>query len=88
MGRSSRSAHSLYAQPVGRANQRPRKQQHEHLTKVGSAPDLRTEGERDRSAVLDVMGLGNLSPRTKSVLFGFGVLILVIGIVAFIIASI
>ena len=72
---------------MGRANQRPRKAKHDHLSKVGSAPDLRTEGQRERSAVLDVMGMGNLSQTTKAILFGLGVLILVAAIVAFLIFS-
>lgn len=54
---------------------------------MGSAPDLRTEGQRDRSAVLDVMGMGDLSQTTKAILFGLGVLILVAAIVAFLILS-
>ena len=83
-----RACDSLYARSVGRANSKPRKAKHEHLTKVGSAPDLQTEGQRERSAVMDVMGLGNLSPTTKSFLFVLGALILIAGIFAFILYSI
>ena len=83
-----RACDSLYAPCVGRANSKPRKAKHEHLSKVGSAPDLQTEGQRERSAVMDVMGLGNLSATTKSILFVLGALILIAGIIAFIIYSI
>lgn len=55
---------------------------------MGSNPDLRTEGARERSAVMDVMGLGNLGPTARSILFGVGTLILVAGIVALIILTI
>jgi hypothetical protein len=76
--------------PMGRANQRPRKgtAKHEHLAKVGSAPDLRTEGQRERGAVMDVMGLGNLGSTGKSVLFGIGALILIAAIVALIVLTV
>ena len=80
-----RACDSLYATPVGRANSKPRKGTHEHLAKVGSAPDLQTEGQRERSAVMDVMGLGNLGPTAKSVLFGLAALVLIVAIVALII---
>jgi len=83
-----RACDSLYAPSVGRANSKPRKAKHEHLAKVGSSPDLQTEGQRERSAVMDVMGLGNLSPTTKSILFVLGALILIAGIIAFLIYSI
>jgi|GEM_PF-3752291 hypothetical protein len=36
---------------------------------------------------MDVMGLGNLSPTTRSILFGLGTLILVAGIVALVILT-
>ncbi len=77
----------MYAAPVGRANERPRKGKPQHLAKVGSKPDLRTEGARERSAVMDVMGLGNLNPTARSILFGLGTLILVAAIVALVILT-
>ncbi len=74
---------------MGRANERPRKgKKPQHLAKVGSTDDLRTEGARERSAVMDVMGLGNLNAGVRSVLFAIGVLILVAAIVAFVIFSV
>jgi len=71
---------------MGRANQRPRKgKKHQHLPKVGSAPELKHDGQRERAAVMDVMGMGNLGPAGKSVAFAIGVLILVAAIVALLI---
>ena len=75
--------------PMGRANERPRKgNKPQHLAKVGSAPDMRNEGQKERGAVMDVMGLGNLSAGTRSAFFIIGVLILVAAIVAVVIYSI
>lgn len=70
---------------MGRANQKPRKGKPQHLPKVGSKPGLARDGRRDRSAVLDVMGLGNLSSGTKSVIFTGGVILMVVAILALVI---
>jgi len=73
---------------MGRANQRPRKtkkkakKKPQHLNKVGTATDVRTEGRRERGAMMDVMGLGNRGAGTRSVLFIIGVLIMVAAILA------
>lgn len=70
---------------MGRANQKPRKGSHQHLTKVGSKPELAHDGQRERSAILDVMGLGNLSSGAKSVIFTGGVILMVLAILALVI---
>ncbi len=70
---------------MGRANQKPRKGKPQHLPKVGSKPELARDGQRDRSAVLDVMGLGNLSGGTKSVIFTLSVILMVVAIIALVI---
>lgn len=73
---------------MGRANQKPRKgKQHQHLAKVGSRPDLEHEGAKERAAVMDVMGLGNLSSGARNVFFWIAALILVAGIVALVILT-
>ncbi len=75
--------------PMGRANQKPRKgkKQPRHLAKVGSKPDMRNEGQKERGAVMDVMGLGNMGANGRSVLFTVGVLILVAAIVALVVIN-
>lgn len=77
---------------MGRANQRPRKTKghavhHEHLPKVGSAEEVEESARMDRSAVMDVMGLGNASPATRTVVSVAGALLLVGAIVALIILT-
>jgi len=74
---------------MGRANQRSRKGKGKgkHLAKVGSRPDLAEEGRRERAAVMDVMGLGNLSEGSRSALFWIGAVILAAGIVALVILT-
>ncbi|MGZ4676634.1 MAG: hypothetical protein ACXVJ7_16395 [Acidimicrobiia bacterium] len=68
---------------MGRANSRPRKgNTRQHLPKVGSAPELARDGQRDRAAVMDVMGLGNLSVGARNAIFIVGALILVAAIVS------
>ena len=74
---------------MGRANSRPRKKkQREHLPKVGSADELVEEGRRDRSAIMDVMGLGNLSEGTRQAVFWIGTLLMVAAIIALVILTI
>jgi hypothetical protein len=71
---------------MGRANSRRRKgSDHHHLPKVGSAPELEHDGQRERAAVMDVMGLGNLGPGAKAALFWVGVLIMAVAIIALLI---
>jgi len=79
---------------MGRANSKPRKKkgnrspQHpQHLAKVGSKPDLRDEGQRERSAVMDVMGMGNMSSCTKQAVFWIGTVIMVAAILAIVILT-
>jgi hypothetical protein len=73
---------------MGRANSRPRRgKPREHLPKVGSSDELREEARRERAAVMDVMGLGNLSEGTRNALFVVGALILVAAIVALVILT-
>ncbi|MEI8000504.1 MAG: hypothetical protein WCI50_04055 [Actinomycetes bacterium] len=56
----------------------------QHLDKVGhnTHADAVHEQQLERSAVLDVMGLGNLSGTTKAIAFGIFALITVGAIVA------
>ena len=73
---------------MGRANSKPRKKgKHQHLPKVGSAPELAHDGQRERAAVMDVMGLGNLGAGARSALFFLAALILIGGIVGFVILT-
>ena len=74
---------------MGRANSKSRKKkghttvQHQHMPKVGSKPELAHDGSRERSAVMDVMGVH--SPGAKRLLFVVGVVILVAAIVALVV---
>jgi hypothetical protein len=77
---------------MGRANSKSRKNKHghhpvdhQHLPKVGSKPELAHDGTRERSAVMDVMGMGNVSGGAKRVFFVIGVLILVAAILALVV---
>ena len=78
---------------MGRANSKPRKKKHhhavdhEHLPKVGSKPELTHDGKRERAAVMDVMGMGNLSAGARRAFFVVGVLILVAAIVGLVILN-
>ena len=74
---------------MGRANSKPRKgkKKPQHLNKVGSKPDMRTEGRRERGAVMDVMGFGNRRSGGKSVFFVIGVLIMVAAIVSLLVLN-
>ena len=79
---------------MGRANSKPRKKKHkgtsqhpQHLAKVGSKPDLRDEGRRERGAIMDVMGMGNLSSGAKQAVFWIGTIILVAAIVGLVILT-
>jgi hypothetical protein len=78
---------------MGRANSKSRKKKghrsvdHDHLSKVGSKPALAHDGKRDRAAVMDVMGMGNVGAGTKRAFFVIGVLILVAAIVGLIILN-
>jgi hypothetical protein len=77
---------------MGRANSRPRKTKRggggQHLPKVGSADELAEEGRRDRSAVMDVMGMGNMSAGAKQAIFWIGTVLMVAAIVALVIFTI
>jgi len=79
---------------MGRANSRPRKSkknrggQSTHLPKVGSADELAEEGRRDRSAVMDVMGLGNLSAPVKRLVFWLSTVVFAAAIVALVIFTV
>jgi hypothetical protein len=71
---------------MGRANARPRKGKHtQHLPKVGSAEELAEEGRLERSAVMDVMGMGNMSAGAKQAVFWIGALVLIAAIAALVI---
>jgi hypothetical protein len=74
---------------MGRANSRPRKGKGsgggQHLPKVGSAEELAEEGRMDRSAIMDVMGMGNMSAGVKQAVFWIGTVIMVAAIVALVI---
>ncbi len=78
---------------MGRANSKPRKKKggksasHQHLAKVGSAPELEHDGRRERAAVMDVMGMGNRSTGARNVWFGVLALVLVAAIVALLILN-
>jgi hypothetical protein len=78
---------------MGRANSKTRKKKghhsvdHEHLPKVGSKPELVDDGKRDRAAVMDVMGMGNMSGGAKRAFFVIGVLILVAAIVGLLVLN-
>ena len=73
---------------MGRANSKTRKKKgkstanHQHLPKVGSKPELARDGKRERSAVMDVMGMGNASGGLKRAALVVGVLIMVAAIIA------
>jgi len=76
---------------MGRANSKSRKKKghhtvdHNHLAKVGSKPELAHDGSRERSAVMDVMGVH--SQGARRVLFVVGVVILVAAIVALVVLN-
>jgi len=76
---------------MGRANSKSRKKKghrsvdHNHLAKVGTKPELAHDGKRERAAVMDVMGMGNMSAGTKQAIFWIGTLVLVAAIVALVI---
>ena len=80
--------------PMGRANSRPRKGKRkggsggQHLPKVGSADELAEEGRRDRAAVMDVMGMGNMSTGVKQAVFWLGTIVMVAAIIALIIFTV
>ena len=89
--RSSRTNYSFarWDEPIS-DRARPRRARNaspQHLTKVGSKPDVATEGRHERGAMMDVMGLGNRSSGGKSVLFIIGVLIMVAAIVSLVVLS-
>ncbi len=82
-------AQAVVFSPMGRANSKPRKgKAHHHLPKVGTAPELEHDGQRERAAIMDVMGLGNASGTTKTILFWLGVLVLVAAIAALVILTV
>ena len=76
---------------MGRANSKSRRKKghrtvdHNHLAKVGSKPELAHDGSRERSAVMDVMGVHR--PGSRRVLFIVGVVILVAAIVALVVLN-
>ena len=76
---------------MGRANSKSRKKkghqsvQHQHLPKVGTKPELAHDGKRERSAVMDVMGVHGGG--AKRVLFVVGVFILVAAIIGLLILN-
>jgi len=76
---------------MGRANSKSRKKKghrtvdHNHLAKVGSKPELAHDGSRERSAVMDVMGVHRSGARR--LLFVVGVVILVAAIVALVVLN-
>lgn len=74
---------------MGRANSRPRKGKRsgggQHLPKVGTADEAREETRLERSAVMDVMGMGNMSAGTKQAIFWIGTVIMIAAIVALVI---
>ena len=77
---------------MGRANQRPRKSKgrpvhHEHLPKVSSGAEAEDSGRLERSAVMDVMGLGNASRATRTLVSIVGVLLVMAAIAALIILT-
>jgi hypothetical protein len=79
---------------MGRANSKARKKKkghhpvdHQHLPKVGSKPELAHDGKRERAAVMDVMGMGNVSGGAKRAFFVIGVLILVAAIVGLVVLN-
>lgn len=73
---------------MGRANQKPRKgADHHHLPKVGTSDDIAREAAAERSAVLDVMGLGTMSPTARKAVALIGTLLLIAAIVALIILT-
>ncbi len=80
---------ALHFCAMGRANQRPRKRKghqavhHDHLAKVDSAEETRLE----RSAVMDVMGLGNASPVTRTIVSVVGALLLIGAVVALVVLT-
>ena len=79
--------------PMGRANSKSRKKKghhsvdHNHLAKVGSKPELAHDGKRERAAVMDVMGMGNMSGGAKRTFFVVGVFIIVAAIIGLLILN-
>ena len=73
---------------MGRANQKPRKgTDHHHMPKVGTSNDIAQEAAAERSAVMDVMGLGNASKGTRTAIAVIGTLLLICAIVSLIILT-
>lgn len=78
---------------MGRANSKPRKKKggktanHQHMAKVGSAPELKHDGQRERAAVMDVMGMGNRSTGSRNVWFAILAVVLVAAIVGLVILN-
>jgi len=78
---------------MGRANSKSRKKKghrsvdHNHLAKVGTKPELAHDGKRERSAVMDVMGMGGSGGGAKRTFFVIGVVILVAAIIGLLILN-
>lgn len=78
---------------MGRANSKARKKKggksanHQHLAKVGTKPELKHDGTRERAAVMDVMGMGNRSSGSRNVWFGILAVVLVAAIIALVILN-
>jgi hypothetical protein len=78
---------------MGRANSKPRKKKggktanHQHMAKVGSAEELKHDGSRERSAVMDVMGMGDRSSGTRNVWFAILAVVMVAAIVGLVILN-
>jgi len=74
---------------MGRANQKPRKgTQHQHLPKVGSAPDNAHLQHAEREAVLGNMGMSGLSGWMRVALIAVVVLIVIGGIYALLVLTV
>jgi hypothetical protein len=70
---------------VGSKGRKPRKPSHsQHLPKVGTAAENTRLQHEERSAVADVMGLGNASSATKAAVMIIGGIIFALAILAFV----
>ncbi|HEY7438041.1 MAG TPA: hypothetical protein VIC35_01465 [Acidimicrobiia bacterium] len=70
---------------MGSKGRKPRKPSHsQHLPKVGTAAENTRLQHEERSAVADVMGLGNASSATKAAVMIIGGIIFALAILAFV----
>ena len=84
-GSGSRPGSRASLHGVGSKGSKPRKpRRSQHLPKVGTATENQRALHEERAAVFDNVGLGGVETWTKVALAVLAVLILVVGVVAFI----